>query len=119
MRERNPFLFNSQLALGKEEAGGALLFGGEVAKHGGAITRIGDREVAERGDGGGIHEERLRVGKMGAHAVEDAEAGGIKIAPVGDFGIVEPVEGVELTGGIAGAEDGDGGWGGIGKQGQG
>lgn len=59
------------------------------------------------------------MGKMGAHAVEDAEAGGIKIAPVGDFDIVEPVEGVELTGGIAGAEDGDGRWGGIGKQGQG
>lgn len=119
MREWNPFLFNSQLALGKEEAGGALLFGGEVAKCGGAVAGIGDREVVESGDGGGIHEERLRVGKVGAHAVEDAEAGGIKIAPVGDFGIVEPVEGVELAGGIAGAEDGDGGWGGIGKQGQG
>lgn len=90
-----------------------------MAKCGGAVAGIGDREVVESGDGGGIHKERLRVGKVGAHAVEDAEAGGIEIAPVGDFGIVEPVEGVELAGGIAGAEDGDGGWGGIGKQGQG
>lgn len=90
-----------------------------MAKCGGAVAGIGDREVAERGDGGGIHEERLRVGKMGAHAVEDAEAGSVEVTPIGDFGIVEPGEGVELTGGMAGTEDGDGGWGGIGKQGQG
>lgn len=88
-----------------------------MAKYGGAVTGIGDREVAERGDGGGIHEERFRVGKVGAHAVEDAEAGGVEIAPVGDFGVVEPGDGVKLAGGIAGTEDGDGRWGGIGKQG--
>lgn len=90
-----------------------------MAKYGGAVAGIGDREVAECGDGSGIHEERFRVGKVGAHAVEDAEAGDIKNAPVRDFGIVELVEGVELAGGIAGTEDGDSGWGGIGKQGQG
>lgn len=51
MRERNPLLLDAQLALGEEETVGALLFGGEVAKHGGAVTGIGDREVSERGDG--------------------------------------------------------------------
>ena len=46
---------------------------------------------------------------MGAHGVEDGKAGGIEVAPVGDVGFVQPAQCVELVGGGAGAEEGDGG----------
>lgn len=58
------------------------------------------------------------MGEVGAHGVEDGKAGGIKITPVGDVGAVEPAQCLELVGGGAGAEDGDGGWGGVGKRGK-
>ena len=52
----NPLLFNAQPAFGVEEAVGALLFGGEVGKRGGAVAGVGDGQVLEFGDGGGVHE---------------------------------------------------------------
>ena len=42
MRKWNPLLFNAQPALGEEQAVGALLFGGEVGKRGGAVAGVGD-----------------------------------------------------------------------------
>lgn len=59
------------------------------------------------------------MGEVGAHGVEDGKAGGIEVAPVGDVGFVQPAQCVELVGGGAGTEEGDGGRGGVGKRGQG
>ena len=42
MCKRNPLLLNAQPALGEEQAVGALLFGGEVGKRGGAVAGVGD-----------------------------------------------------------------------------
>lgn len=42
MRKRNPLLLNAQPACGEEEPVGALLFGGEVGKCGGAVAGVGD-----------------------------------------------------------------------------
>ena len=58
------------------------------------------------------------MGEVGAHGVEDAEARSVEITPVGDFGLMEPVEGVELMRCGAGAQNGNGGWGGVRKRGQ-
>lgn len=58
------------------------------------------------------------MGEVGAHGVEDGKAGGIEVAPVGDVCSLQPVQCVKLVGGGAGAEDGDGGRGGVGKRGQ-
>ena len=98
---------------------GAVLLGGEVGKHGGAVAGVGDGEVLEGGDGGGVHEQGCGVGEVCAHGVEDGKAGGVEVAPVGDIGVAQPVQYVELVGGGAGAEEGDGGRGGVGKRGQG
>lgn len=57
MRKRNPLLLNAQSARGEELAVGALLFGGEVGKRGGAVAGVGDGQVLEFGDGGGVHEQ--------------------------------------------------------------
>ena len=57
IRKRNPLLLNAQPALGEQQAVGALLFGGEVGKRGGAVTGVGDGQVLECGDGGGVHEQ--------------------------------------------------------------
>ena len=57
MRKRNPLLFNAQPACSEELAVGALLFGGEVGKCGGAVAGVGDGQVLECGDGGGVHEQ--------------------------------------------------------------
>ena len=54
--KRNPLLLNAQSALGEQQAVGALLFGGEVGEGGGAVAGVGDGEVLEFGDGGGVHE---------------------------------------------------------------
>ena len=59
------------------------------------------------------------MGEVGAHGVEDGKAGGIEVAPVGDVGLVQPVRCVQLVGGGAGAEEGDGWSGGVGKRWQG
>lgn len=118
-RKRNPLLLNAQPARGEEQAVGALFFGGEVGEGGRAVAGVGDGEVLECGDGGGVHEQRLGVGEVGAHGVEDGKAGSIEVAPVSDVGVVEPVQCVKLVGGGAGAEEGDGGRGGVGKRGQG
>lgn len=56
IRKRNPLLFNAQPSLGVKQAVGALLFGGEVGEGGGAVAGVGDGEVLEFGDGGGVHE---------------------------------------------------------------
>lgn len=56
IRKRNPLLLNAQPSFGEEEAVGALLLGREVGKHGGAVAGVGDGEVLEFGDGGGVHE---------------------------------------------------------------
>ena len=56
MRKRNPLLLNTQPALGEEQTVGPLLFGGEVGKRGGAVAGVGDSQVLEFGDGGGVHE---------------------------------------------------------------
>lgn len=56
MRKRNPLLLNTQPSFGEEQAVGALLFGGEVGKRGGAVAGVGDGQVLEFGDGGGVHE---------------------------------------------------------------
>ncbi len=55
---------------------------------------------------------------MGAHGVEDGKAGGVEVTPVGDVDAVKPVQCVELVGGGAGTEEGDGGRGGVRKRGQ-
>ena len=52
--------------------------------------------MLKRSYGSSIHEQRCGVGEAGAHGVEDAEARSVEITPVGDFRLVEPVEGVEL-----------------------
>ena len=57
IRRRNPLLLNAQSSLGKEQAVGALLFGGEVGKCGGAVAGVGDGQVLEFGDGIGVHEQ--------------------------------------------------------------
>lgn len=49
----------------------------------------------------------------------DRGRAGVEVAPVGDVGVVKPAQCVELVGGGAGAEEGDGGRGGVGKHGQG
>ena len=82
----------------------------------GAVAGVGDGEVLVCGDGGGVHEEGCGVGEVGAHGVEDGKAGGVEVTPVGDVGAVEPVKCVELLGGGAGTEEGDGGRGGVGKR---
>lgn len=56
MGKRNPLLLDAQPFFGEEQAVGALLFGGEMGKRGGAIAGVGDGEVLEFGDGGGVHE---------------------------------------------------------------
>lgn len=58
------------------------------------------------------------MGEVGAHGVEYGKAGGIEVAPVGDVRSVQPVQCLELVGGGAGTEEGDGGWGGVGKRGE-
>lgn len=55
--KRNPLLLDSQLSFGEEEAVGALLFGAQVGEGGGAVAGVGDGEVLEFGDGGGVHEQ--------------------------------------------------------------
>ena len=57
MRKRNPLLLNAQPARSEEKAVGALLFGGEVGKGGGAVAGVGDGQVLEFGDGGCVHEQ--------------------------------------------------------------
>ena len=57
--------------------------------------------------------------EVGAYGVEDGKAGGIEVAPVGDVGVVEPIQCVELVGGGAGTEESEGGRGGVGKRRQG
>ena len=57
MCKRNPLLLNAQPSFGEELAVGALLFGGEVGKRGGAVAGVGDSQVLEFGDGGGVHEQ--------------------------------------------------------------
>ena len=57
------------------------------------------------------------MGEVDAHGVEDGKAGDVEVAPVGDVGVVEPGQCVELMDGGAGAEEGDGGRGGVGKRG--
>ena len=57
MRKRNTLLFNAQPARSEEKAVGALLFGGEVGKGGGAVAGVGDGQVLEFGDGGRVHEQ--------------------------------------------------------------
>lgn len=57
IRKWNPLLLNAQPARGEEESVGALLFGGEVGEGGGAVAGVGDGEVLEFGDGGGVHEK--------------------------------------------------------------
>ena len=57
MSKRNPLLLNAYPARGEELAVGAVLLGGEVGKHGGAVAGVGDGEVLEGGDGGGVHEQ--------------------------------------------------------------
>ena len=59
------------------------------------------------------------MGEVGAHGIEDGEAGGIEVAPVGDVGLVQPVQCLELVGGGAGTEERDGGRGGVSKRRQG
>lgn len=53
----NPLLLNAQPAVGEELPVGALLFGGEVGKCGGAVAGVGDGQVQVCGDGGGVHEQ--------------------------------------------------------------
>ena len=48
--------------------------------------------------------------------IENGKAGGIKIAPVGDVGLLQPAQCVKLVGGGARGVGGDGGWGGVGKR---
>ena len=57
MSKWNPLLLNAQPALGEEQAVGALLFGGEVGERGGAVAGVGDGQVLECGDSGGVHEQ--------------------------------------------------------------
>lgn len=57
MRKRNPLLLNAQPVRGEELAVGALFFGGEVGEGGGAVAGVGDGQVLEFGDGGGVHEQ--------------------------------------------------------------
>ena len=57
MSKWNPLLLNAQPARSEEKAVGALLFGGEVGKGGGAVAGVGDGQVLEFGDGGGVHEQ--------------------------------------------------------------
>lgn len=42
MRKRNPLLLNAQPSFGEEQAVGALLFGAQVSKRGGAVAGVGD-----------------------------------------------------------------------------
>ena len=56
------------------------------------------------------------MGEAGAHGVENAEARSVEITPVGDFGLVKPVEGVKLLRCGAGAQNGNSGRGGVGKR---
>ena len=58
------------------------------------------------------------MGKWARTALRMAKPEASKSLPVGDFGVVESVQCVELEGGGAGAEENDGGWGGVGKCGQ-
>lgn len=57
IRKRNPLLLNAQSALREKLAVGAMLFGGEVGEGGGAVAGVGDGQVLEFGDGGGVHEQ--------------------------------------------------------------
>lgn len=54
--KRNPLLLNAQPSFDVKQAVGALFFGGEVGEGGGAVAGVGDGEVLEFGDGGGVHE---------------------------------------------------------------
>lgn len=58
------------------------------------------------------------MGKWARTALRKAKPEASKSLPAGDFGVVESVQCVELEGGGAGAEENDGGWGGVGKCGQ-
>lgn len=57
IRKRNTLLLDAQPSVGVKQAVGALLFGGEVGEGGGAVAGVGDGQVLECGDGGGVHEQ--------------------------------------------------------------
>lgn len=57
VHKRNPLLLDAQSSFGVKQAVGALLVGGEVGEGGGAVAGVGDGEVLECGDGGGVHEQ--------------------------------------------------------------